>query len=64
MFGLGTDVQGAVWEHENDYLLLQLNYDDLMHWSFGDNGVYHFWITPEDLQKRNWSKALMTVECH
>ena len=64
MFGLGTDVQGAVWEHENDYLLLQLNYDDLMHWSFGDNGVYHFWITPEDLQKRNWAQVAMTVECH
>ncbi len=64
MFGLGTDVQGAVWEHENDYLLLQLNYDDLMHWSFGDNGVHQFWISPEDLKNRNWSEAVMTVECH
>lgn len=64
MFGLGTDVQGAVWEHESDHLLLQLNYDDLMNWSFGDNGVYQFWISPADLEKRNWAKVAMTIECH
>ncbi len=65
MFGEPTDVQGnAVWEHEQDYLLLQLSYDDLMHWSFGDNGVYQFWISPEELAKRNWATAAMTFECH
>jgi hypothetical protein len=43
-------------------MLLQLTHDDLMHWSFGDNGVYQFWISPADLKKRNWEAARMTFD--
>ncbi len=36
-------------------MLLQPTYDDMMFWDFGDNGAYQFWISPEDLARRNWS---------
>jgi uncharacterized protein YwqG len=45
-------------------MLLQLVYDDMMHWRFGDNGAYQFWISPEDLVRGNWAAAHVTFECH
>jgi hypothetical protein len=45
-------------------LAVRFTYDDLMHWSFGDNGVYQFWISPADLAQQNWAAAKMTFECH
>jgi hypothetical protein len=35
---------------EGYIMLLQLTCDDLMQWSFGDNGDYQFWISPADRQ--------------
>ncbi|MFN7920204.1 MAG: DUF1963 domain-containing protein [Bryobacteraceae bacterium] len=64
MFGQVIDVQGgAAEEAECNYLLLRLNHDDMVHWSFGDAGAYHFFISPDDLAKRNWAGARMTFEC-
>jgi hypothetical protein len=65
MFGHGIDIQGhAVDAHAEDHLLLQLVYDDLMEWVFGDIGAYQFWISPTDLYRRQWSAAQVTFECH
>jgi uncharacterized protein YwqG len=66
MFGRGVEIQGdsCAMREEGYVMLLQLHYDDLMHWRFGDCGVYQFWISPEDLAKRNWAAAKMTFECH
>jgi hypothetical protein len=66
MFGRGVEIQGdsAAMREEGYIMLLQLTHDDMMHWSFGDNGVYQFWISPADLASRNWAAARMTFECH
>src|SRR5215211_9435493 len=51
MFGRGIEIQGecSAMREQGSIMLLQLTYDDLMRWSFGDNGVYQFWISPTDL---------------
>ena len=64
MFGRGVDIQGAVEEHRDDYLLLQLVYDDLMEWLFGDVGAFQFWISADALRRREWSRASVTFESH
>ena len=65
MFGVGVDIQGAaVWDNADKHLLLQLVYDETMHWRFGDVGAFQFWISPQDVKARNWSAACLTFECH
>lgn len=66
MFGFPVFIQGdaCAQAEEGKHLLLQLGFDDLMFWSFGDNGDYQFWISPEDLARRNWDAVTMTFECH
>lgn len=64
MFGRGVDIQGVVDERAADYLLLQLVYDDLMEWKFGDMGAYQFWISPAALQQQRWSAVELTFEAH
>lgn len=65
IFGEVIDIQGnAAEEAESNYLLLRLSYDEFLHWGFGDNGAYHFFLAPEDLQARRWEKARMVFECH
>jgi hypothetical protein len=65
MFGVPADIQGnPEIEEDGNRLLLQLAYDDMMFWSFGDNGVYQFWIKRDDLAARNWDAAKLTFECH
>lgn len=66
MFGRGVEIQGdsSAMREEGNIMLLQLTYDDLMEWSFGDNGIYQFWIAPDDLASRNWSAAKMSFESH
>jgi hypothetical protein len=65
MFGRGVDIQGnAVWENEGNVMLLQLVYDDMLHWRFGDMGAYQFWIAPDDLAAGNWGAVRVTFEGH
>jgi len=66
MFGRGEEIQSdsSAMREEGNIMLLQLTHDDLMHWGFGDNGIYQFWISPADLTTRNRSSAKMTFECH
>lgn len=63
MFGLGGCQQAARDDHRGDLLLLQLGYDDLMEWRWGDMGLFQFWISPRDLAAGNWSAAQLTFEC-
>jgi hypothetical protein len=65
MFGVPADIQGnPEIEEDGNRLLLQLAFDDMMFWSFGDNGVYQFWINRDDLGARNWDAVKLTFECH
>lgn len=65
MFGQGVSIQdNARLENEGSVLLLQLVYDDMMAWRFGDMGAYQFWIPPQDLATGNWRATRLTFECH
>lgn len=65
MFGRGVDIQGnAAYENEGKIMLLQLVYDDMINWRFGDVGAYQFWISHEDLGAGNWSGVSTTFEGH
>lgn len=62
MLGVPTIINGDGQEMQCGYMLLQLADDDLMFWQF-NSGVYQFWISPEDLRRRNWSGAKLTFDC-
>lgn len=54
--------EGSIYE---DYeLLLQLDTDNNVGIMWGDVGVGNFFIRPEDLRKRDFSKVLYTWDCH
>lgn len=63
VFGLGGCPQSARDEHRGDVLLLQLGYDDMMEWRWGDMGLYQFWIGPQDAAAGNWAAVQLTFEC-
>lgn len=63
MFGLDGCQQSARDEHRGDLLLLQLGYDDMMEWRWGDMGLFQFWISPQALMAGDWDAAELTFEC-
>lgn len=63
MFGLGGCQQSARDGHRGDILLLQLGYDDMMEWRWGDMGLFQFWISPQDAAQGRWEAAELTFEC-
>ena len=63
MFGLGGRQQSARDDHRGDLLLLQLGYDDMMEWRWGDMGLFQFWISPRALAAGEWDAAELTFEC-
>ena len=63
MFGLGACQQDARDGHRDDLLLLQLGYDDMMEWRWGDMGLFQFWISPQDAAQGRWEAAQLTFEC-
>lgn len=63
VFGLAGVVQENLYNHLDDLLLLQVAYDDLNEWRFGDMGLWHFWISPADAAAGRWDKAKLTFEC-
>ena len=63
MFGLGGCRQTNRYDHLCDHLLLQIVYDDLPEFRFGDMGLYQFWISPEALAAGRWDKVELTFEC-
>jgi hypothetical protein len=64
MFGRSVEIQDAAEMHRDDHLLLQLVYDDLMEWVFGDMGAFQFWISPDDLEHQRWARVQLTFESH
>ena len=64
MFGRGVDIQDVAYEQEGNLMLLQLVYDDMIGWQFGDMGAYKFWIPPAALERRDWGAVRLTFECH
>lgn len=65
LFGEPAVIQGnAMEEQAGKLLLLQLGYDDMLHWQFGDMGAYQFWIAPEDFRAGRWAAAEATFEGH
>jgi hypothetical protein len=65
MFGVGVNIQGnPEAEYEDNVMLLQLAYDDIMHWRFGDIGAYQFWIPAADLAAGRWKAVRLTFEAH
>lgn len=53
------DIREGASDHT--ILLLQIDTDDGIIW--GDSGVANFFITPEDLQKHNFSNVIFTWDC-
>jgi len=45
-------------------MLLQLVYDDMLHWKFGDMRAFQFWIHPDDLARANWAAVRLTFDGH
>lgn len=66
MFGVGRSIQdeAEVRRAAGEVLLLQLAYDDMMGWEFGDVGAYRFWIDPADLARGRYERAEVTFEAH
>lgn len=64
MLSAPCDVQGNQYEIAQKHLLLfeMSSYREIDH-NFGE-GVYQFWITPEDLQQRRFDKVLMTTDAY
>lgn len=65
MFGVGANIQGnEMFEHPEMRMVLQIGFDDMMYWPFGDNGAYHFWMPVDALRTGDVSKARITFESH
>jgi uncharacterized protein YwqG len=45
-------------------LLFQIASDDAMHWVWGDVGAYYIYIRPADLQRNDFARASIVLECH
>ncbi len=59
-----SDVQGDQQERAATHLLLlELSADEAIGHRFGE-GVYQFWITPEDLAGRRFDKAVLTTTAY
>jgi hypothetical protein len=59
-----SDVQGDQQERAATHLLLlELSSDEAIGHRFGE-GVYQFWITPEDLAERRFDKAVLTTTAY
>jgi hypothetical protein len=59
-----VDVQGHQWERAKTHLLLlEISSNDGLGHHFGE-GVYQFWITPEDLKARRFDKVELTADAY
>ena len=63
MFGYGREVQGQAEKMSRSHvLLMQLDSDKTLGWTFDDSGVLQYWITPGDLAALNFDSVVATVE--
>jgi hypothetical protein len=59
-----VDVQGHQWERAKTHLLLlELSSNEGLGHHFGE-GVYQFWITPEDLKARRFEKVELSADAY
>ena len=59
-----VDVQGNQWDRAKTHLLLlELSSNEALGHHFGE-GVYQFWITPEDLKARRFDKVELTADAY
>jgi hypothetical protein len=59
-----VDVQGHQWERAKTHLLLlELSSNEGLGHHFGE-GVYQFWITPEDLKARRFDKVELSADAY
>jgi hypothetical protein len=61
MFGEAIYQADGEYYAGSDHLLLQLSQDDMLFWQFGEFCSWQFWISAEDLAKRNWGGVNLTV---
>ncbi|MEO1774373.1 MAG: DUF1963 domain-containing protein [Pseudomonadota bacterium] len=64
MLGQPVQIQDEFYGHDDKTLLLQLHYDALMCFYFGDVGQVSFLIAPEDLAEGRFDRVAMTTACH
>ena len=59
-----VDVQGHQWDRAKSHLLLlELSTNEGLGHHFGE-GVYQFWITPDDLRARRFDKVELTADAY
>ena len=63
IFGIGLDIQGELARFDDDLLLFQVTWDEMMDWRWGDLGVYQFFISPEHLASRTWVGIVCAYTC-
>ena len=57
-----VDVQGYQWDRATTHLLLLELSSNAGH-EFGE-GIYQFWITPDDLRARRFDKVELTADAY
>ncbi|KHK92636.1 DUF1963 domain-containing protein [Novosphingobium malaysiense] len=62
MFGPGAGRQSTEHAQAGEILLLQLAYDDMMEWRWGELGMFQFWISPQDAAAGRWENARLLFE--
>jgi uncharacterized protein YwqG len=45
-------------------LLLQIDSDDAIGWTWGDAGRLYFWIRKQDLAARRFDRVWTILQCH
>jgi hypothetical protein len=64
MFGLVPAIQQSYEDFEDEVLLFSAGSDDMLSWLWGDVGVIHFLISPENLAARKLDKVQGLFEGH
>lgn len=64
MLGLPPQSQHSISVDEPEICLLNLASDNGLGWSFGDAGECTFWISPEDLAARDFSRVSAVIDGH
>lgn len=62
MFGPGSSHNPAAHAGRGDILLLQLAYDDMIEWRWGEMGLFQFWIGTDDAAAGRWDRARLTFD--
>ncbi|GGN51768.1 hypothetical protein GCM10011349_24640 [Novosphingobium indicum] len=62
MFGPGSSHNPAAHAGRGDILLLQLAYDDMIEWRWGEMGLFQFWISEDDAAAGRWDRARLSFD--